>query len=146
MLDLLAQSGEPLRPLTTWILKESPNVKLRSLQELWDLTAKRDTYRAEYLQSWNDTASSLDVDDGIDVLLTPVFPGAASPLDHSKYWHYSLVWNVLDYPSISFPVTKVVPDVDIANPAYQPRNKDDARNHEMCKSSILKVKWFFSFN
>ena len=43
----------------------------------------------------------------VDVILSPVGPGAAPKLGTSKWWGYTSQWNLLDYPSVVFPVCKV---------------------------------------
>ena len=94
----LAKSGEPWLPLSTWLIRENPNVKKRTVRETWDLQAQRDVYRSEYNALWGDDELSCDV------ILSPTGPGAAPPLNSSKYWQYTAQWNLLDYPSLVFPV------------------------------------------
>lgn len=40
-------------------------------------------------------------------------------------------WNLLDYPGLVFPVTKVDSQLDPIDAAYVPKNKQDAFVHEM---------------
>ena len=94
-------SGEPWRPLSNFIIKENPNVKKLSVEEIWHWTSRREAYKSAYAKKWNEAA--------IDVLLCPVGPGAAPPLDHARYWGYTSTWNILDYPAMVFPVTRVDP-------------------------------------
>lgn len=71
-------------------------------------------------------------DDGqeVDVILCPPYFGAASPHEMSRYWGYSSIWNLLDYPAAVFPVTKVDPCIDkVAN--YQPTNHEDQFAHDL---------------
>jgi amidase len=65
-------------------------------------------------------------DDGheVDVILCPPYFGAASPHGMSRYWGYSSIWNLLDYPAAVFPVTKVDPRLDEVTD-YQPMNEED---------------------
>lgn len=121
----LALSGEPWRPLSKFILKEQPMVKKHTVRELWNWTMKREEYRSEYSQRWGD----------VDVILCPVGPGAAPPLDSAKYWGYTAQWNLLDYPALVVPVTKVDVEVDVVEKEYVPRNEKDKYNYELCKSS-----------
>ncbi|KAL1613130.1 hypothetical protein SLS60_001362 [Paraconiothyrium brasiliense] len=118
----IAASGEPWRPLSKFILKDNPNVKSLTIAEMWDWTAKRDAYRAEYAAHWEES--------GIDVLLCPVGPGAAPPIDCARYWGYTAQWNLLDYPALVAPVSKVSAD-DIIEKGYVPRNEQDKYNHEL---------------
>jgi amidase len=120
----LAASGEPWRPLSTFILKENPGVEKLSVRELWDWTLARDQYRAEYAKLWHES--------GIDVLLSPVGPGVAPAHDEARYWGYTAQWNVLDYPGLVVPVSKVDVEMDKKDETYEARNERDKWNHELC--------------
>ncbi|KAF2436723.1 amidase [Tothia fuscella] len=125
----IAASGEPYRPLTNFIINDNPYVKELTITELWAWTAKRDKYREEYMNLWNSTAN--DGKRPIDVILCPVGPGAAPPLNCAHYWAYTSQWNLLDYPALVFPVTQVDPLIDLKEERYQPRNEKDAYNYEL---------------
>lgn len=80
--------------------------------------------------------------DPVDVVLCPVGPGVAPPLNCARYWGYTAQWNLCDYPALVFPTgLSVVPDVDAVEggangyeSGYQPRNKGDEYNYKLCKS------------
>ncbi|KAF1973004.1 amidase [Bimuria novae-zelandiae CBS 107.79] len=118
----LAASGAPWRPLSKFILSENLNVKPLSVPEVWDLTIKRDEYRNAYARH---RAVS-----GIDVLICPVGPGAAPKVDCARYWGYTAQWNLLDYPALIAPVSKVLP-IDILDPEFVAWNDQDAYNHSL---------------
>lgn len=107
-LDLIEKSGEPLRPLSTFILREQSSVRELSGRDVWNLTNERNRYRAAYNKMWTDTAATADADgvpcDMVDVILCPAGPGAAPPLDCARYWAYTSHWNLLDYSAMTFPV------------------------------------------
>lgn len=136
--DAIDASGEPWRPLSNFIIKENPSVKKLTVAELWHWTARREAYRSEYAKKWNATAtgtSTTGVPEGmVDVILCPVGPGAAPPLDCARYWGYTSQWNILDYPALVFPVTKVDPAVDRIDERYKPRNERDEYNHQLWQS------------
>ncbi|KAB8337251.1 hypothetical protein FH972_021553 [Carpinus fangiana] len=139
----IASSGEPWRPLSRWIIPDNPHVKNLSIAELWALTNRRDAYRAQYAQVWNDTASGVDATTGdllgaVDVILCPVGPGAAPPLDCARYWGYTSQWNLLDYPALVFPVGKVDQQRDAKDGSYQPRNEQDLYNHELYDPKVYE--------
>jgi Asp-tRNA(Asn)/Glu-tRNA(Gln) amidotransferase A subunit family amidase len=48
----------------------------------------------------------------------------------SRYWGYSSIWNLLDYPAAVFPVTKVDPHIDKVT-KYQPINEEDRFVHDL---------------
>ncbi len=135
--DAIAASGEPWRPLSKFIIKENPYVKQLSVAEVWDWTKEREAYRTEYMNLWNGTATGVDangdLEGAVDVILCPVSPGAAPPIDCSRYWGYTSQWNLLDYPAAVFPVTRVDPEMDAKDEDYVPLNEKDEYNHELCK-------------
>lgn len=136
-IDAIEASGEPWRPLSKFIIQENPHVKHLSIEEVWYWTSRREQYRRAYAKVWNDTATSTgsngEPEGMVDVILSPVGPGAAPPLDQSKYWGYTSQWNLLDYPALVFPVSKVDSAVDKVDEGYEPMNKQDAFNHQLCE-------------
>ena len=84
--EAIDASGEPWRPLSHFIITEQPMCKELSVPEVWKWTVKRDAYRAEYAELWNQTATDGDAESAVDVILSPVGPGAAPPLNHARYW------------------------------------------------------------
>ncbi|KAF2454224.1 putative glutamyl-tRNA amidotransferase subunit A [Lineolata rhizophorae] len=141
--EAIAESGEPWRPLSEFIIKQNPFVKKLSVSEIWDWTQKREEYRAAYAQRWNDTATRADENGvptgAVDVILCPVGPGAAPLLETAKYWGYTSQWNLLDYSALVFPVTKVDPTVDVKEETYNPRNEKDEYNYNLCESTPAVV-------
>lgn len=109
-LEAMEASGEPPRPLTKFILHDNPHVPKKSYtaSEIWKYTRARDQYRTEYAEHWNATGNA-DGSDMVDVILCPVGPGAAPPLDQAQYWGYTSQWNLLDYPALVFPVRGTPP-------------------------------------
>jgi amidase len=155
----IAASSEPMRPLSDFIITDNPNVKDLSLAEVWKLTCERDAYRAEYARHWNSVGTGLpgpgsgegvDVmavdkqDDIVDVLLCPVGPGCAPPLDCARYWGYTAQWNLLDYPALVFPTGLQCGPEDLREEGYQPRNKDDKYNYELCKCADFLEVWEYA--
>ena len=137
-------SGEPWRPLSKFILKDNQSVKKLTVEEIWHWTMKREGYRTEYAKVWNDTATESgetgELEGMVDVILCPVGPGAAPPLDCARYWGYTTQWNLLDYPALVFPVTKVDPTVDVVDQDYKPINEKDKYNDQLWKSGPEKYK------
>src|SRR5204862_2728546 len=134
----MAASGEPWRPLTTWIIKDNPCVKNLSMEELWYWQEEREAYRAEYAQLWNDTATSRNSMTGelegvVNAILCPAGPGVAPLHNTAKYWGYTSQWNLLDYPALVFPVSKVDAKIDVADRGYKPMNVIDMDNWTLCE-------------
>ncbi len=115
MFHLLAKAtGEPLLPLTQFILS-GPSVRSAasgleadstgkdaerrsdemSVTELWAMVRTREGFRKEFLQQWNQL--------GLDCLLCPVMGNVAPRPGKIKYWGYTSVFNLVDYPGVVFP-------------------------------------------
>lgn len=130
-------SGEPYRPLTKWLLEEEGHVKRLEVESLWDWQIKREEYMAEYNNHWLATGNG-NHEEAMDVLLCPYFPSASSTLNNAKYWHYTSTWNVLDYPSLVFPVSRVDPVIDKADEEFKARSEKDDWNHKQCELRFLE--------
>ncbi|RSL89370.1 hypothetical protein CEP52_014930 [Fusarium oligoseptatum] len=128
ILNLLEQGDESPLPLTKFIINEQASVKNHSQKTLWELCKRREEFRAAYAHYWSKTDSG----DGneVDVILSPAYAGAAPPHDCARYWGYLAVWNLLDYPAITFPVTKVSAQ-DNKDDGYVPKNEQDRYNHDL---------------
>ncbi|OAA56131.1 Amidase [Niveomyces insectorum RCEF 264] len=123
--NILEESGEPPLPLTDFIIKEQPN-----------LCAERDAFRTAYARHWSATA---DQDgDEVDVILCPPNFGAATPHGQSRYWGYTAIWNLLDYPGVVFPVTTVDPEKDKKDVNYAPVTTEDKFVQELYEPDIYK--------
>ncbi|ODQ56293.1 putative amidase [Saitoella complicata NRRL Y-17804] len=126
--DILASGGEEPEPLTSHILGDTPDgnhfCRPHSVREIWDLCARRDEFRKRYLHHWQSHH--------IDCLLSPVGPSTAPRLGTSKYWGYTSIWNLLDYPSATFPIHSIScdPRFDSATWEYMPVNEEDRRHWE----------------
>lgn len=106
---------------------------------MWASTVRRDDYRTAYAELWNSTATSTSASDElggmVDVILCPATPSAAPKLDTARYWGYTAQWNLLDYPAVVFPVSRVVEGhvKDESTVEYEPRNEKDAYNWGLWK-------------
>lgn len=136
--SVMAESGEPWRPLTKWIIKENPCVKNLSTGELAYWQEEREIYRKEYSNAWNATATGQNKDTGaleglMDVILCPAGPGVAPSHNTAKYWGYTSQWNLLDYPAVVFPVAKSDKNVDRPD-KYKPMSGADLDHWALCKN------------
>ncbi len=91
----IASAGEPVCALSEWIMK--PDVVVpHTIPSLWKAQAERNKYRQDYLTHWNEHP------DAPDFLLLPVGPGVATKHDTARYWGYTALFNLLDYPACAF--------------------------------------------
>ncbi len=83
-----------------------------SVDEYWDLQQERKHLKTQFVKSW----TSLE----IDVVICPAFNTIAFPHEMGKdltpmIGSYSMLYNLLDFPSGVVPVTRVN-DVDVKSP------------------------------
>jgi amidase len=128
---MMAEVDEQPLPLTEWIFNQ-PQVKKRNWTEMNELISAREHYRNRYAQTWNEREISFNCP--IDCILAPVGPSAAPQHNTAKWWGYTSVWNLLDYPAAVFPVTTVDLVNDQTEVDYQPRNTLDDQNYKLYTS------------
>lgn len=137
----IAESGEPWRPLSKWIIKDNPCVKKLSPTKLYYWSEEREAYRKEYAKVWNDTATGLseagESEGMVDVVLSPAGPGVAPSHNTAKYWGYTSQWNLLDYPAVVFPVSKVDKEKDVAGSTFRPLTDIDEDHWKLCEKQPI---------
>ncbi|CAF0864129.1 unnamed protein product [Rotaria sordida] len=130
--NMMTEVNEEPLPLTEWILNQ-PHVKKRNWTEMNELIVERENYRNRYAHIWNERETSLNC--SIDCILTPVGPSAAPKHGTAKWWGYTSIWNLLDYPAAVFPVTTVDLVKDKVEIDYKPRNTLDEENYKLYTSA-----------
>ncbi|KAL3457759.1 amidase signature domain-containing protein [Aspergillus heterothallicus] len=89
--EFLEPTGEPFRPeMRMW--EEAAEM---SVYELWQMHRSRNTLCREYLSRWNEAR--------VDALLCPTTPYSGIENGKFAYGGYTCVFNLLDYPAVSFP-------------------------------------------
>lgn len=68
----------------------------------------------------------------VDVILCPASPGVAPRHDTARYWGYSSQWNLLDYPGVVFPVSKV-DKRDVQEKGFEPMTDVDEDHWQLCE-------------
>ncbi|KAK3986124.1 putative acetamidase [Cladorrhinum sp. PSN332] len=91
----LAATGEPMFPLTQWVLKDAESDTDAGTDGVLAMRVTRDIFRQKFVAHWNSQ--------DIDVLLCPAFVGPACEHETSFYWNYTAFWNYVDYPGVVFP-------------------------------------------
>jgi len=135
---VIEQSGEPWLPLTEWIIKQNACCKSLTRQEIDYWLEEREEFRSEYNHEWQKTGS-WDEETGkwvgtIDALVCPVGPGVANRHGTSKYWPYTAVWNLLDWPALAFPMGITSKTVDKKMQRVSFMSGLDEENWALCKS------------
>lgn len=75
----------------------------------------------------------------IDVLLLPAGPAPAQPLGTTKYWSYTSMFNLLDWPAAVLPTGLAVDAKLDAEEFSAPRNEQERHLFETCEWSGLRV-------
>ncbi|KAJ5232537.1 amidase signature domain-containing protein [Penicillium chermesinum] len=119
----IAVGNEPFLPDVKALVERGAPI---SVYEYWQLNRQKLKCKKMYLDRWNNTRGQSGRK--VDVLLAPVMPHPAVPHNSCRWVGYTKVWNFLDYSALSFPVTTVSKDIDVADPSYIPRNPNDEWN------------------
>ncbi|GLA28359.1 acetamidase [Aspergillus phoenicis ATCC 13157] len=127
-------SGEPMIPHVQGLADRAKG-KALSVYEYWQVNKKKIALRQKYLSRWNQTRSPSGKP--VDVLLGPTTAHTAVPHHKLRWVGYTKVWNLLDYPAVSFPVDEVRKEVDVQPNGYQPRNDLDAWNWEIYDPHVM---------
>ncbi|TVY21000.1 Acetamidase [Lachnellula arida] len=94
--------------------------------KLREMITRRNAYQKAYMDRWNATAQDGQVMDGI---ILPSSPWTAPRLGFTQKVfsvNFTGVWNLLDYPVCTFPVTFADKDLDHARTSWTPLNEKDA--------------------
>lgn len=146
LLDLLAQTNEPLMPyLRGRTVRRAP----MTIDKLYSLGAERDEIETEmrqHLWSWPPagaaTHDSKDLPRTIDAIICPV---AAHPIpEHDRYGSlsYTLAFVLLDYPAGSIPV-RTMTEADMTlefKPTDKVVSKWDEANRKFCKYTSFPLR------
>lgn len=107
-----------------------------SMTELAALNVAKREYQKQYMDYWNSTAELTGTGRPVDGLFCPLAPHAAVIPTEYNYVGYTSFVNVLDYTSVSVPVTFADKNVDV-RPA-DATTADSAEHVEWkCKLSIV---------
>ncbi|KAL2861175.1 amidase signature domain-containing protein [Aspergillus lucknowensis] len=113
---LLEPTGEPFRPE----MKMYEDATELGVYEMWQLQVTRNSLCKSYLDRWNDA--------GIDAVLCPTTPYSTVENGKFAYVGYTGVFNVLDYPAVSFPSGVTVDkSVDVAYADHKALSDIDAQ-------------------
>ncbi|GAK67246.1 general amidase [Moesziomyces antarcticus] len=118
----IAPLNEPLGPCFSGIGKREATG-----YEVWQANKRKLAFQKAYLDHWNATAQQTKDGRPIDVLIVPGFAYTAVPPGNEIYIGYTGIFNVVDYPVVVMPVTKVDPKVDGSAERTDFLNPDDEK-------------------
>ena len=113
-----------MRPLTEWI---TSGAKVLTADEINAMVMRRNQIRQEYYDYFNSR--------NLDVILSPAGPAPAQPVGTTKYWAYTSMWNLLDWPAAVLPTGLFVRAED-GEVFPEPRNEHEKHLYETCEWKI----------
>ncbi|CAF3345770.1 unnamed protein product [Rotaria socialis] len=117
----IESSGEPAIPDIKQLLElKRPPI---DLETLWKLQSEKYTYQKEYLNFWQQQSH-------IDGWILPVAPHTAVKHGDYKYYAYTSIINLLDWPAMTIPVTFADKEIDVKDMQYKSINDLDAKVYE----------------
>ncbi|KAJ6621105.1 general amidase [Mycena sp. CBHHK59/15] len=131
----VAPSGEPV-VASMGLLSEDAELLFRptgsgsSAFELWQIQLKKRQLRQEYLKHWEDTISLTATGRPVDAIICPMAAYTAPPHGLNNSAQYTMSWNLLDYPALVIPVSKVDQALDVKQPAHTFLSTEDRVNYE----------------
>ncbi|KAJ5982591.1 hypothetical protein N7451_012691 [Penicillium sp. IBT 35674x] len=96
----LSLSGEEILP-ECFLQETLPS----TAKEIASLNVEKRRYQKRYLDYWNSTAQLTKTGRPVEAIICPVAPSAAVQPGHFKYSVFTNFVNVLDYTSVSIPIT-----------------------------------------
>ncbi|SPO29188.1 related to AMD2 - acetamidase [Ustilago trichophora] len=103
----IAPLKEPLGPCFSGI-----GQKEYGAFEVWQANKRKSEFQKAYLDHWNATAKRTEDGRPIDILIVPGMAYTALPPGNEIYITYTGIFNLVDYPAVVLPITKVDPEVD----------------------------------
>jgi amidase len=130
--QLCEDGSEPVLPLTDWILSTAGANEAALAETPQERRAARDAFRKIYSDHWNAS--------DVDVVMAPVTPSVAPPLGTSRSWTYTSIWNLLDYPAIAFPASKMIggQSTDLKGQSYLPKTELEAFYYEHYDAEVAQ--------
>ncbi|OAA53552.1 Amidase [Cordyceps fumosorosea ARSEF 2679] len=95
----MAESGEPLLPLSEWVVRDAEASPTPTTEGLLAMSRAKEAF-------WYDWAAHWAAHD-VDVLVCPAFCGPAAAHGTAKHWNYSVLFNYLDMPAAVLPTPVV---------------------------------------
>jgi len=134
--EAIGLSGEPIAAQVTALAGSKPSEQANASKIAATNVAKRD-YQKEYMEYWNSTIDRTATGRPVDALIAPVAPFAAARPNMYKYYGYTSIFNVLDYPACVVPVTTVDKKVDVVDRNLKPVDDLDQEVADICKFVLV---------
>lgn len=121
--DLSGESPDP-------IIMYEPSAPQASAMEIMATNISKREAQKEYMEYWNSTSSLTNTGRPVDAIISPLAPYTAAVPGGYTYYGYSTWVNVLDYTSVTVPVTEVDKSVDGKLADFKPLNETDKKTQD----------------
>ncbi|KAI3393122.1 hypothetical protein diail_4721 [Diaporthe ilicicola] len=123
----LAKMGEPMEPLTKWIIQDAEGPSY-TVEQMNDMRTNRDKFRCQFADHW--------AEQDVDVVICPVFVGPACAHDTGLYWDYTAFWNYVDCPGVVIPTpVRALKKAEEQYAPGEPLSKEDSHVRELWAQS-----------
>lgn len=102
----------------TSLIKDIPS------SQIWAIQRERAKIERANFEQWTNSHTISQSGQTMDGLIAPVTALPAYPHNNANYVGYTNYWNLLDYPSVAFPVLRADASID-GKPEYEPLSKAD---------------------
>ncbi|TFK38849.1 amidase signature domain-containing protein [Crucibulum laeve] len=109
-----------------------------SAYELWQVQKKKRDLRQEYVDYWQASVELTGTGRPVDAVISPSAPFVAPPHGLNTYANYTMIWNVLDYPALVIPVSKVDQTLDTKQSAHTFYGTEDQANYDLYEPETFK--------
>jgi amidase len=121
-------------------LYDQQDVACNSTSEFWEMCQEREDYRQAYADYWIHMDGQTASNRPVDGIILPVSPTTAVRKGEFRYFAYSAIANLLDYPSAVFPINrKEDDDLDEAANSDEPVSELDDIVQQSCKFMIVSA-------
>lgn len=125
--NILALSGEPLVKLSELYLKFGCGDDGLTGKGVQEICFTRDSNRVNYTKTMNEQQ--------IDFILSPTYVSVASKPEMIRYWGYTNLWNILDFPNVIFPTgLKVDAKLDVVDEDFRARSEIEKYEYSLYTS------------
>jgi amidase len=130
-----ALSGEPMSPQVEFYASLE---KEASASDIAATNVELRRLRKEYLDYWNSTLAKTSTGRPVDAVICPLAPFPAARRERYTYYGYSTWVNVLDYTSVTVPVTTVDKSIDLPAASYEAVDERDRQIQGDCRFCSAK--------
>ncbi|KAH6677865.1 amidase signature domain-containing protein [Plectosphaerella plurivora] len=120
--NALKTSGEPAIPNIADLV--NPSLPKLDVNAVWEAQLKKWAYQTEYLEAIRAFEAQHGAE--LDAIIAPITPTAAIRHDQFRYYGYASAINLLDFSTVTVPVTFADKAVDVVNEAFKPLSDTDA--------------------